>query len=120
MKSRGFTLIEFMIVLAIVCILLLVVLGKGCTSIVTAPTIQSNATGYARDYARRFHRWSSPTIACAGEDSNHDGYVTCTIAQAPGTPTEQIRCPSNFVLEGNTTCHTVNVRNMQWGGNGDQ
>ena len=62
MKSRGFTLIEVMIVVIIVGILSLVVFGKGCSSIVTAPTVQSNATGYARNYAQHFHRWASPTI----------------------------------------------------------
>lgn len=113
---RGFTLVEFAIVIVIL-FLLLAGLGwglkAGCNS-VTADTVRSRAEGYARNYCRRFKRWPSPVIDCAGVDTDGNQYVTCTVAERPGTPTEQIECPANFAVQNNTACRVPMVRSVQW------
>ncbi len=115
-KQLGFTLVEVIIVVVIVAIVFAgfaASLGGGCST-VTAGTVKKQAEGYARNYCRRFKRWSSPVVDCAGEDTDHNRYVTCTVAEAPGRPTEQIECPAIFALENNTSCRVPMVRSVQW------
>ncbi len=113
--QHGFTLVEVIIVLVIFAILLAGLGAKfgGCST-VTSGTIKSQAEGYARNYCRRFKRWSQPVVDCAGVDTDGNQYVSCTVAEAPGRPTEQIECPSNFALENNTSCRVPMLRSVQW------
>ncbi len=114
--QHGFTLVEVIIVLVIVSLVLGGVgagLSGGCAT-VTSGTVKEQAEGYARNYCRRFKRWSQPIVDCAGEDTDHNRYVSCTVAEAPGRPTEQIECPANFALENNTSCRVPMLRSVQW------
>lgn len=98
--QRGFTLVELVIVIVVLGIIGTVALG-GLG--VGASSRSSNATGYARDWARRFKGWSSPVVECMGNDTDGNGYVTCTIGDGHGT-VDQIECAANTVIEVNTGC----------------
>lgn len=99
-SQRGFSLVE----LVIVFVVLAIIGGAAAASCgIGAPARSSNATGYARDWARRFKGWSSPVIDCMGNDTDNNGYVTCTIGDGRGQ-VEQIECAANTVIEINVGC----------------
>lgn len=117
-NQYGYSTAEVIIASAISAVVLAFLVGlavtlSGCDT-VTSGTVKSQAEGYARNYCRRFKRWSSPVVDCAGVDTDGNHYVTCTVAEAPGRPTEQLECPANFALENSTSCRVPMVRSVQW------
>lgn len=118
---RGFTVVELMTAAILLVFVALAggIATKWCRSF-NAGTIRGNAEGYARHYARQFKRWGTPVVACAGRDTDNNGYVSCTIAPAPGGPTEQIECAANVYDESDTSCRDPQMRSVQWPGGGSQ
>lgn len=81
-KNRGFTLAELLIVLAILALFgVLIAYGfRSCSH-----DIQED---YAREGAKTFAlemQIKDPTIYCASQDSDGDGYVSCTVGQKLST-----------------------------------
>lgn len=74
---------------------------------------QANAEKYARDYARTFHNWQNPVVQCFGLDTDHNGYVTCSVAREPGAPIRQIECAANIVLQFNRGCRQPQLRTLE-------
>lgn len=99
-RMYGFTLFELAIGLFVLCMIVGVAVGLLGTG---APARSSHATGYAHDWARRFKGWSTPVVNCMGDDSDGNGYVSCTIGDGRGA-VEQIECAANTIIEVNTGC----------------
>lgn len=95
-REYGFTMAELvigMVVLFVIAGVAVGALGLG------APARSSHATGYARHWARRFKGWSTPVVECMGDDSDGNGYVSCTVGDGHGA-VEQIECAANTVNTG--------------------
>lgn len=86
-KIRGFTLIELMVVVAIVGVFLALVFAGSCTS---GPETKRSATQDAKRFVDELG-WQVQGISCADVDSDGDGYVSCTIAKQDGT-SEFVEC----------------------------
>lgn len=75
---------------------------KGCTgsdpiSYTFAGTIHSRAVEDATRYAREMHHdWRELAVDCQTDDSDGDGYVSCTIGDGH-TTTEPIQCRASIV-----------------------
>jgi prepilin-type N-terminal cleavage/methylation domain-containing protein len=77
-RTRGFTLIELMIVVAIVAIIAAVVLqscgGITCGFRGSAEHAEQEARGHAQKLG-----WKLKGVACTGSDTDGDGYISCTV-----------------------------------------
>jgi hypothetical protein len=88
-KQRGMTVLELMIVVAIGMIFLitLIIGARGCMSgAAQESAAKDEAAKWARDLGLGY-----TGISCADYDSDHDGYVSCTLALKSGE-TKQIEC----------------------------
>lgn len=80
---------------------------KGCTgsdpvSYAFSGTIQERVTEDATHYARQMHHdWQEIMVECQPDDSNRDGYVSCTVGNGHGA-TEAIQCRLTIVRGGST------------------
>lgn len=77
-NNSGFSLIELMIVVSIVGILGAIgagTLGMGC---VTTSDREASAQRNAKEYAASM-AMDIQGVSCSGMDSDHDGYVSCTL-----------------------------------------
>lgn len=79
----------------------------------TTGVVAEHANAYARDYSRQFHGWHNPAVSCAGEDTDHNQYVTCTVAEQAGAPSVQIECRANLLFEWSKTCRVPSMRGIQ-------
>lgn len=113
--SAGFSLVELMIVLAIVGILAFIILGPvvgGCGGV--SEGVKADATQQAQQYAQGMG-YKDPHVQCVSWDSDGDGYVACTIAftQPNGTiGKDAIECAAGFNITGaiNDGCRTPKIR----------
>lgn len=115
-KSRdGFSLVELMIVVAIVVILGCVcagVIGGSCSGM----SQKVDATEQATAYANFMYPGKNPRIQCVRLDSDHDGYVSCTIAYDAEnavtglivTDTVAVECAAGFTF--NEGCRIPKAR----------
>lgn len=78
-KNRGFTLIELMIglfVIAFIGVVILMVTGASCGG-------EWRGTGEHAEAEAKAHAgklgWKVQGIACAGADTDGDGYISCTL-----------------------------------------
>lgn len=83
MRTRGFTLIEAMIVVAVVVLiagLVLGMLGLSCGLAGSADHAEQEARAHASKLG-----WKVSGIACTGRDTDGDGYISCTVALEDGS-----------------------------------
>ena len=111
----GLSLVELMIVVAII-----VILGATCTGVVGRGCIgksqKVDATEQATAYANFMYPGKNPRIQCVRLDSDHDGYVSCTIAYDAEnavtglivTDTVAVECAAGFTL--NEGCRIPKAR----------
>lgn len=79
MKKNGFTLIELLLCVAIVGILAAALFMAGCSR-----TDSEAANKAAQEYATHFKNVTG--VECANVDSDHDGYVSCTLFRGSEDP----------------------------------
>lgn len=104
--TRGATLLELIIGLSFVVTLLAVVGGVGWALVapVFSSNVRENATVQARTWVREMYPESRSTaVSCQGSDTDHNGYVSCTIRVADQHPT-QIECASYVWFDWNRGC----------------
>lgn len=107
-KSKGFTLIELIIVIVFFGIIASIFSAglKGCTD--QSPHAQDEA----KQFATEMFRLSDVKVSCMNVDTNHDGYVSCTVA---GNDTQgrlttvPIECATDTLLARNNGCRAVTV-----------
>ena len=87
---RGMTLIEIMVVMAIVAITFLIVTSVAGAGCVPAETRVVSAEENARLHAQKMG-WRIVGVACTGQDSDRDGYVSCTVQDSEG-PSRALLC----------------------------
>jgi len=116
-KSReGFSLVELMIVMAIV-----VILGSMCASTFgvyscSGKTQNVDAVEQANAYANFMYPGKNARVQCVRLDSDHDGYVSCTIAYDAEnaitgltlTETVAVECAAGFTF--NEGCRIPKAR----------
>lgn len=111
--KRGYTLVELLIVLAIICIFFSI-LFVGCASCngVGADTVQRRANEDARAFLRDLRPdLTDVRVSCQSLDSDGDGYVTCTGSGMAGTAREllSIDCRSSFLTEFQRGCRMTRI-----------
>lgn len=93
-------------------LMMMVVMFSGCG----VEDTKQNAEKYARTHLRTMKGWNNPVVQCFGVDTDRNGYVTCTVAERVGAPTERLECVANWVFEYNTGCRelqrTLNIVNQ--------
>jgi len=111
---RGMSLVELMIVFAIVGILCAIVIGPvagvGCGA---GEGVKTDATQQAQQYAAGMG-YQDPRVQCVSWDSDGDGYVSCTVSftQPNGTiGKDAVECAAGFNVIGaiNDGCRTPKV-----------
>ncbi len=99
----------------------LVYVGTGS---VRASIVRDNAERYALRYGSRFEGMRRPVAECMGEDSEGNGYVTCTLRDADREMgvqrPRQVECVANVFFEWSTGCREYRLRTLdvQAGGDG--
>lgn len=86
MNSKGFSVVELMIVVAIIGILFIIVgsgavaIGAGCVS---PSEVEGSAERNAKEFASKMGI-KYEGLSCSGADSDHDGYTSCTFNLGDG------------------------------------
>lgn len=114
-KRVGTTLIEIIVVVVIIGILLSIVVGSvgGCS---TAATRQSSGERNAVAHAQKMG-WKITGAACSAADSDHDGYVGCTLGLTP-QGSKALECGYDVLfapLGQNTGCKDAMPLNINQG-----
>lgn len=94
MKNKGFTLVEVLIVIAIIAIVLTIIagaLGSGCNDY---PKNKPSADYYAMEFAKKMGG-EVTGVVCVAQDTDGDGYVSCTVFRKDRDPFA-IECASQF------------------------
>ena len=92
--SKGFTLIELMIVLAIAGIATVVFGGIGMSAYGSISGANaSKATEAATAYSVAMFGSQPAGVMCSNSDSDSDGYVSCDV-KLPDGSIEQLQCPA--------------------------
>lgn len=108
--QRGFSLVELLIVIVILAVIGSAIVGGGACMVGCEPGVdetRQNAEGYARSFARTIYGFQDPRVMCAGRDTDHNRYVTCTVSQVRDggrAETHQIECPANWLRTADYTC----------------
>lgn len=97
-KSYGFTLIELMIIIAILTILTMIITRGGCGCASSREEAEVEARQYAHDLG-----FEVKGISCANRDTDGDGYVSCTLSVTKdGKETIQpIECAARYTYNNN-------------------
>lgn len=115
MKNRGFTIIELLIVVAVVAVvgvLVMSVAGAGC-SMGSADHAEAAAQAHAGKLG-----WKVKGIACAGTDTDGDGYISCTVGLGNGDE-RNLECESGGSLSRASGCKQAPlIKQNVSGGNG--
>ena len=113
-RRSGFTLVELLIVIAIVCILLSIVGSAfgGCDAITGfARERRARAENDAKSYVQQLHpSYTNTRALCQSTDSDNDGYVTCTVistVNGTDTPEEGIECRASVYFDFARGCRPM-------------
>ena len=113
-KQKGFTLIELIVSLALLGTVGLIVLvfSGGCSPDFQHEAAVSGAKGYAKDLG-----YELKAVSCVKFDSDHDGYVSCTIRVAGETGQPEpaplhVECAG--VLDWNEGCRKPKMKVDNW------
>lgn len=90
-KQPGFTLIELLI-----CIVVILLCIAGTATFISGRGSSESAEAYALEHAEKLG-WSTSGIACAGADSDRDGYISCTVALEDGS-VKELECGSGSIF----------------------
>lgn len=106
-KNRGFTLIELMIVVAIIGIVLVLVgwfAFRGCTS------NEGTADEEARKYATQLGL-EVKGVSCTNQDTDHDGYVSCSISHIENGKLSimPVECATKFSMNNGCKAQKIGV-----------
>lgn len=88
--SKGFTLVELIICIAIVSILATAALGPGCNN---RKATEDRAYVAAEKFVAK-NKMSVKRLTCAG-DSDNDGYGSCTMVTSEGEKI-MLKCPTDY------------------------
>jgi len=109
-SPRGFTFVEMMIVIIIVGVFVSI-LGVGCSSCLYADEARKRADSDALNYIRELHPdWTDVHAVCQSTDSDHDGYVSCTVAakDSAGSPRDlPLECRHSVFFNYSRGCRPV-------------
>ena len=99
MKTKGFTLIELMIVISILGIVG-AILFRACggVNLGSAEHAQENATKYLNNMGYEFKG-----VSCTGTDSDGDGYISCDVNLSDGNRL-RLDCASGGVMTRTEGC----------------
>lgn len=92
LKNRGFTLLELMIVVFVIGFIAVVILMLTGASCGEWRGTGEHAEGAARTHAKKLD-WKVKGIACAGVDTDGDGYISCTLVLEDGSE-RSLECAS--------------------------
>lgn len=59
------------------------------------------------------NKWENTTYSCSPEDSDGDGYITCSIYRKGELPV-QVECVGHRYLSKNFGCKLVNTRSIEF------
>lgn len=105
-SNKGFTLIEFMIVAAIIAIITAVIMPRFMSgNKETQKTAEQTMFEYATHLRPDLNNWSQSQ--CTRRDTNNDDYVTCTISGKNKKGEYQViaaECAAGWLSFGNEGC----------------
>jgi hypothetical protein len=96
-----------MITITIVAVFIGIIFSAACSGTEQKNTAKREATQWAKDLGLDF-----TGISCADYDSDHDGYVSCTLAMKNGE-TKQIECRGAYSIGHGCRDPKFSIRSTQ-------
>lgn len=100
--SKGFTLIELMIVASIISILVVVFAGA-----LNRKDQSAYAAGEAKQFAANILGIPDANVSCMKYDTDNNGYVSCTIGSVTQTGqriVQSVECATESIFQSNEGC----------------